>query len=337
MAKFILIVGGAGFIGSHVNKMLHRAGYETIVLDNLSCGHREAVRYGIFIEGDLADTALLNHIFESYSIEAVMHFAAFIDVGESVINPAKYYLNNVVHTLNLLTAMQRYEVKNFIFSSTAAIFGYPLEPLIKEDHPCKPINPYGETKWIIEKMVRDFEAAYGLKFCCLRYFNAAGGDPEVEIKNHQIQTSNLIPRILLSLKKSDSIVTIYGNDYSTPDGTCIRDYIHIEDLGTAHILAMEQLLVGSSSKCYNLGNGQGFSVKEVIHAVESVLSRKVQVVEGERRLGDPPILLADPTKATHELNWHPRYSLEEMIEHAWRAYPLSIKPQEEDKRSAIPH
>jgi UDP-glucose 4-epimerase len=317
----ILVVGGAGFIGSHVNKMLHRAGYNTIVLDNLSRGHREVVHDGIFIEGDLADTALLDHIFAIHSIDAVMHFAAFIDVGESVKNPAKYYLNNVSHTLNLLNAMLRHEVKTFIFSSTAAIFGQPLSPLINEEHPCNPINPYGETKWIIEKMLRDFETAYGFKFCCLRYFNAAGGDPEGEIKNFQMQTSNLIPRILLSLKKPDGTITIYGTDYSTRDGTCIRDYIHLEDLGTAHILVMEQLLAGSSSKFYNLGNGHGFSVREVIHTVESVLGRKVKIVEGERRQGDPACLLADPSKAIRELNWHVHYSLNDMIEHAWKAYP----------------
>ncbi len=317
----ILIVGGAGFIGSHVNKMLYQAGYQTIVLDNLSRGYRQAVQYGTFIEGDLADTAVLYQIFENYAIDAVMHFAAFIDIGESVKNPAKYYFNNVAHTLNLLTAMLRYEVKTFIFSSTAAIFGHPLHPLINESHPCCPINPYGETKWMVEKILRDFENAYGLKFCCLRYFNAAGGDPEGKIKNYQLHTHNLIPRILLSLKKPDGVVTINGTDYPTPDGTCIRDYIHIEDLGTAHILAMEQLLSGQPSNYYNLGNGQGFSIRQVIQATEKVLRKKVQVVEGPRRPGDPPFLLADPSKATRELNWHPRYTLEEMIAHAWKAYP----------------
>jgi UDP-glucose 4-epimerase len=317
----ILVTGGAGFIGSHVNKMLHRAGYQTVVLDNLSSGCREAICYGTFIEGDIADTNLLTDIFDHYPIAAIMHFAAFIDVGESVKNPAKYYLNNVSHTLNLLITMLRYEVKTFIFSSTAAIFGLPLELLIQEDHPCHPINPYGETKWIVEKMLRDFEAAYRIRFCCLRYFNAAGGDPEGEIKNYQQHTHNLIPRILLSLKKSEGIVTINGTDYPTRDGTCIRDYIHIQDLATAHVTAMEQLLAGSSSNYYNLGNGQGFSVREVIHATEKVLGRKVQVVEGPRRVGDPAFLLADPGKAARELGWHPRYSLEEMIQHAWRAYP----------------
>ncbi len=318
----ILVVGGAGFIGSHVNKMLHRKGYQTIVLDNLSRGHREAVRYGNFIEGDLAHPHTLKHLFETYSIQAVMHFAAYIDVGESVQNPAKYYLNNVAHTLNLLTTMVQHQVKVLIFSSTAAIFGQPQHHLIKEDHPCQPINPYGTSKWMIEKILYDFELAYHLRFCCLRYFNAAGGDAEGEIKNHQIHTPNLIPRILISLKNPGRPVTLYGIDYPTPDGTCIRDYIHVEDLGIAHITAMEQLLRGAPSNCYNLGSGKGFSVREIIQAVEKVLKKKVQIIEGTRRSGDPAVLLADSSKAAHQLNWHPHYSIEKMIEHAWQSYSV---------------
>lgn len=320
MKQVILVIGGAGFIGSHINKMLHRSGYQTVVLDNLSRGHRIAVPYGTFIEGDLGDPQILKHVFENYSIQAVMHFAAFIDVGESVHNPAKYYLNNVSHTLNLLITMLQYEVKTLIFSSTAAIFGQPLKPLINEEHPCEPINPYGVSKWMIEKILRDFGTAYDLKYCCLRYFNAAGGDPEGEIKNCQLRASNLIPRILLNLKKSEGFVTIYGTDYPTPDGTCIRDYIHLEDLGAAHITAMEQLFAGAPSNCYNLGNGRGFSVREVVHAIEKTLNLKVPIIEGPRRLGDPAILLADSSKAARQLNWHPRYSLQQMIEHAWESY-----------------
>lgn len=318
----ILIVGGAGFIGSHVNKMLSRKGYSTLVLDNLSRGHQATVRYGSFIEGDLADSNTLKSIFETYTIQAVMHFAAHLDVRESVHDPAKYYLNNVSHTLNLLTMMMRYEVKKLILSSSAAIFGTPVQPFIQEDHPCHPINPYGESKWMIEKILRDFEVAYGLKFCCLRYFNAAGGDPEGEIKNYQIQTFHLIPRILLSLKKPCEPLMVYGTDYPTPDGTCVRDFIHIEDLSHAHIMAMEQLLAGAASNYYNLGNGKGFSVREVIHAVERVLNQKVQVVEGARRPGDPAVLLADSSKAARQLGWQPRYSLDEMIRHAWEAYSI---------------
>lgn len=318
--QVVLIVGGAGFIGSHVNKMMNRKGYQTVVLDNLSRGHRSAVRYGTFVEGDLANPAALTHIFKTYPIQAVMHFAAFTDVGESVQDPAKYYLNNVSHTLNLLMSMVKHQVKTLIFSSTAAVYGHPFESRIKEHHPCKPINPYGESKWMVERILRDFESAYGLKFCSLRYFNAAGGDPEGEIKNFQTQTSNLIPRILLSLKKEKGEVTVYGTDYPTPDGTCIRDYIHIEDLGTAHINAMEGLLTGAPSNVYNLGSGQGFSVREVIRTTEEVLKRKIKVIEGDRRRGDPAILLADSGKALYELNWQPHFSLKEMIEHAWKSY-----------------
>ncbi len=315
----VLVVGGAGFIGSYVNKMLNRAGYETVVLDNLSRGHAETVCYGTFIKGDMADTGLLNQIFERHAIAAVMHFAAFIDVGESVHSPAKYYENNVVNTLNLLAAMRRHGVNTFIFSSTAAIFGQPQDAIMKEDHVCRPINPYGETKWMVEKILRDFDHAYGLKFSSLRYFNAAGGDPEGEIKTYPQKASNLIPRILQSLREPEGAITIFGTDYPTPDGTCIRDYIHIEDLGAAHIMAMEKLLKGAPSSFYNLGNGKGFSIWDVIHTVEKVLNRKVNVIKGKRRPGDPMILLADASKAIRKLGWRPHYTLEDMIEHAWKS------------------
>ena len=316
----ILVVGGAGFIGSHVNKMLHRKGYHTIVLDNLSRGHRAAVRYGTFIHGELSDGALLSQIFENNSIHAVIHFAAYIDVGESVKEPAKYYLNNVSHTLTLLTTMVKYRVNHLIFSSSAAVYGNPIAFPITETHPCNPINPYGESKWIIEKILHNFEVAYGLKYSCLRYFNAAGGDPEGEIKNYQLHTQNLIPRILLSLKNHKETMTIYGTDYPTPDGTCLRDYIHIEDLGTAHIAALERINAGHPSTHYNLGNSQGFSVREILRTVEETLNFKITAIEGERRPGDPPVLIADYTKAREQLNWHPRFSLKQMIQDAWNSY-----------------
>ncbi len=317
--RTILIAGGAGFIGSHVNKMLHQAGYHTVVLDNLSRGNQLAVRYGNFIEGDIGDSPTLSKIFKQYQIDAVMHFAAFLDIGESVRNPAQYYLNNVVKTFTLLTTMLQHQVKTFIFSSSAAIFGIPQTDLISEKHPCSPINPYGESKWIIEKLTRDFDMAYGLKSCCLRYFNAAGGDPQREIKNYQTQVTNLIPLTLRNIKM-DQPMTIFGTDYPTRDGTCIRDYIHIDDLGTAHILGMEQLFAGASSTAYNLGNGQGHSVQEVISTIEKVVGQKVRVIKGARRPGDPPILLANAQKAAYELGWKPCYlSLEAMVEHAWMA------------------
>jgi UDP-glucose 4-epimerase len=318
--KTILVVGGAGYIGSHVNKMLNQMGYQTLIIDNLSRGSLKTILNGTFIKGDIGDSLFLSHIFNHHSIDAVMHFAAYIDVGESVIDPGKYYQNNVANTLNLLTTMINYNVKKFIFSSTAAIFGSPITNLIAETHPCLPINPYGETKWMVEKMLRYFDQAYGLKYSCLRYFNAAGGDPEGCIKNYQTKSSNLIPLVLKSLQIETGFITIYGTDYPTPDGTCIRDYVHIEDLGHAHIKALEQLFDGSSSTEYNLGNGQGFSVREVIHTVESTLKRKVSVIEGVRRPGDPPILVADSHKATSLLNWRPQFTLEDMISHAWNAY-----------------
>lgn len=318
--KTILVVGGAGFIGSHVNKMLHQAGYRTIVLDNLSSGSELAVTHGTFIKGDLADTNCLNSLFSTHKIDAVMHFAALIDVGESVRDPAPYYKNNVANTLNLLQAMTQHSVKTFIFSSSAAIYGIPREIFITEDHPCNPINPYGETKWMVERMLKDFEVSYGLKSISLRYFNAAGGDPEGEIKNYKSKETNLIPLVLRSLKEPHGKITIFGTDYPTPDGTCIRDYIHISDLGDAHILAMEQLFAGGNSTVYNLGNGQGFSVREVIRTVEEVTKRKVTCVEGARRPGDPPVLVANAEKAQIDLGWLPRYtSLGTIVEHAWKA------------------
>lgn len=318
--KTVLVVGGAGFIGSYVNKMLFQAGYQTIIFDNLSRGFQENVIHGTFIQGDLTDIQTLQAVFATHSIDAVMHFAAYIDVGESVCNPLKYYHNNLGGTLNLLQMMIRHNVQNLVFSSTAAIFGLPLTPLISESHPRNPINPYGEGKRFVETILEDCSHAYGLRSCCLRYFNAAGGDPEGIIKNRQERPSNLIPIILRSLLTSEGSITINGVDYPTPDGTCVRDYIHIHDLGQAHLLAMEHLMAGSPSCQYNLGNGHGFSIREVIAAVEKVTGRSVHTKEGLRRPGDPAILVSNSDKARQELGWHPIYpSLEEIIDHAWKA------------------
>lgn len=321
-SQLILVVGGAGFIGSHVNHMLQAAGYSTIILDNLSTGSRQAVRQGTFIEGDVADALLLDRIFTQYSIAAVMHFAALIDVRESVTIPLKYYQNNFTYTLNLLDAMCRHQVKYLIFSSTAAIFGVPIELSVSETHPCHPINPYGKSKLMVETVLQDLDSTHEIKSCCLRYFNAAGGDPEGKIKQDKVNETNLIPVILKSLLRSEEEgeVTIYGVDYPTADGTCIRDYIHIDDLGQAHITAMEQLFADAPSNCYNLGNGQGFSVREVIAAASKVTGRSIRIIQGARRTGDPPILVANAQKAKKELGWQPRYpSLEQIIRDAWRA------------------
>ena len=319
----ILVVGGAGFIGSQVNKMLNDSGYRTIVLDNLSTGSRKAITHGEFIKGDIADAHLLDSIFTKHKIDAVMHFAALIDVGESVSNPDVYYQNNVVSTLILLNAMQRHSIKIFIFSSSAAIYGLPINIPISEDHPALPINPYGRTKWMVEQILQDFDQAYGLRFSCLRYFNAAGGDPSGIIKNYKTKEHNLIPIALRSLLNG-STISIFGTDYSTKDGTCIRDYIHVADLAIAHILAMKQLMTGSDSTIYNLGNGHGFSVRQVLETIQNVTKKKLKIIEGPRRPGDPPALVADASKAKEQLLWEPLYPrLDSMVEHAWKALNYS--------------
>jgi len=314
----LLITGGAGFIGSYVNKFAQQAGYRTIILDNLSRSRRPPKTAGQFIQGDIGDAHLLDHLFSQMHIDAVMHFAAWIDVGESVRDPSRYYLNNVIHTHTLLESMLKHDIKNFIFSSSAAIYGYPHTSLIDETHPCDPINPYGRSKLMIEHMLQDFDHAYGLKSCSLRYFNAAGGDPEGKIRYSSHRATNLIPRLLRSLETKDPIY-LFGTDYDTIDGTCIRDYIHIHDLAQAHLLGLEQLWQTHQSQAYNLGNGKGYSVWEVIHAVEQVTGHQVPVIETARRPGDPPILVADSRKALQKLRWVPVYpSLEKMIEHAWQ-------------------
>lgn len=315
----ILVTGGAGFIGSQVNEQLHQEGYDTVVLDNLSTGNKKAVLHGEFVEGDLNNRNLLEEIFTKQKITGVMHFAASIDVGESVLNPSRYYINNVCNLVNLLDAMRKFGVNHIIFSSSAAVYGIPDNGIARESDPCWPINPYGETKLIGEKILRDYHAAYGLNTCSLRYFNAAGGDPKKNIKNYKQNESNLIPVILNCIKKN-TVLTVNGSDYDTFDGTCVRDYIHVADLGLAHILAMKKLLKEGGQGCYNLGNGRGFSILEVIKAAEDVTGRKVSFKEGPRRAGDPPSLLANAEKAAKELAWSPRYpDLKTIINDAWEA------------------
>lgn len=319
-AKTVLVTGGAGFIGSHVNERLYQCGYDTVVLDNLCNGDRRAVLHGTFIQGSFDDKNLLDHIFNTYQIDAVMHFAAFLEVGESVNLPLKYYLNNVAGTIHLLEAMKKHQVNNFIFSSTCAIFGIPNGAIINENHPCHPINPYGQSKLMIETVLEDLDKVDNFRYCCLRYFNVAGGDPLGNIKNYKKREATLIPVILRSLKNSGASITIFGEDYATPDGTCVRDYVHVDDLASAHILAMEKLFEGAPSTCYNLGSNQGFSVREVVNAVEKVTGFPVNVIVGPRRAGDPASLVADSSKARRELSWEPRFSsIELMIKHAWKA------------------
>lgn len=320
--KTILVTGGAGFIGSHVAKMLASSGYHPVIFDNLSTGNKTSACHGSFCLGDLANLHDLKKVFEEYPISAVMHFAAFIDVGESVHEPAKYYINNVVNTINLLETMRQFLVDKMIFSSSAAIFGLPVHIPMNVDHPCFPINPYGETKLMVEKILASYATAYDLHSCSLRYFNAAGSDPEGILKHNKRKEIHLIPKILQSLKQNEPL-TIFGTDYPTKDGTCIRDYVHVDDLAKAHLLGLEQLLKGAPSSAYNLGIGNGYSVREVIAAAEKVTGLSARVIEGPRRQGDPKVLIADPKKAKEELKWQPKYTeLESMVRHAWQALAL---------------
>jgi UDP-glucose 4-epimerase len=314
----VLVVGGAGYIGSHMVKMLHLAGCGVVTLDNLSNGYRDAVLYGEFIEGDIADRAFLTNLFSQHQFDAVMHFSSYIQVGESVKKPAMYYENNVSNTLTLLSAMMDAEIKSFIFSSTAAIFGEPDYIPIDEKHPKKPKNPYGHSKLIVEKILRDLDHAHGLKSICLRYFNAAGADADSELGERHIPETHLVPLALQAASGRRRSISIFGTDYDTPDGTCIRDYIHIEDLCSAHLSALESLVSGGESRVYNLGNGQGYSIRDVIDTVKRVTGKEFDVIEAPRREGDPARLIADSKLIHSELDWEPKYaSLDIIIQHAW--------------------
>ncbi|MBM4240663.1 MAG: UDP-glucose 4-epimerase GalE [Euryarchaeota archaeon] len=314
----ILIVGGAGYIGSHLNKELNRRGYETVVFDNLSHGHIELAKWGTFEPGDLEDIDNLRALFRKYPIEAVMHFAAFAYVGESVDDPQKYYLNNLKNTLNLLQVMLEEGVKYFVFSSTCSTYGDPMEIPITEDHPQKPINPYGKAKLMVEEILKDYSHAYGLRHVSLRYFNAAGADPDAEIGEWHDPETHLLPLIFDVAIGIRNHVKIFGTDYDTPDGTCIRDYIHVTDLAEAHILALDYLKNGGKSDVFNLGNGQGFSVSEVIETARKVTKKDIKAIEWDRRPGDPPVLVGSSKKAEKILKWIPKYKdLSKIIETAW--------------------
>ncbi len=314
----VLVVGGAGYIGSHMVQMLLERGHEPVVLDNFATGYRDAVLGGELVEGDLADEAALDRLFDSHRFDAVMHFASFIQVGESVRDPAKYYRNNLAATLTLLEAMRRHAVDNFIFSSTAAIFGEPEYVPIDERHPRRPINPYGFSKLAVEQMLSDFDRAYGMRAVCLRYFNAAGADPGARIGERHEPETHLIPLVLQAASGRRTHIDIFGKDYDTPDGTCIRDYIHVVDLCEAHLLALERLRAGAPSAAYNLGNGNGFSVQEVLNVAERVAGTSIARNVAARRAGDPARLVADATLARKELGWRPRFDeLETIVRHAW--------------------
>lgn len=322
--KCILVVGGAGYIGSHMVWLLGQKGVDVVTLDNLSSGHRDAVLHGQFVLGDIADRLILDKVFGEHKFDAVMHFASFIQVGESVLDPAKYYQNNVVNTLNLLNAMRAHGVDKFIFSSTAAIFGEPEYVPIGETHPQSPINPYGWSKRMVEQVLADYDRAYNLKSVCLRYFNAAGAHPDGLLGERHDPETHLIPLVLQAAAGHRPHITVFGRDYDTPDGTCIRDYIHILDLAEAHWLALQHLQSGGETRAYNLGNGNGYSVNEVIETARRITGRAIPVQEGQRREGDPARLVADAGKIQQELGWQPLYAdLDTIVKHVWNWETLS--------------
>jgi UDP-glucose 4-epimerase len=316
----ILVTGGAGYIGSHAVLALQKAGYGVIVLDNLVYGHRDiadALKVELVV-GDTNDRPLLDTLFSTRNIAAVIHFAAYAYVGESVSNPDKYYRNNVIGTLTLLEAMVAANVKKLVFSSTCATYGVPTSVPIPEDHPQSPINPYGMTKLMVEKILADFDVAYEFKSVCFRYFNAAGADPDGLLGEDHEPETHLIPLVLQTAMGIRESIAVFGTDYPTRDGTCIRDYIHVADLAAAHVLGLEYLLQGNDSDIFNLGNGSGFSVKEVIEAAREVTGRKIVVVERDRRPGDPPALVGSGEKAQRVLGWQSQYAdIHQILTHAW--------------------
>lgn len=317
----ILVTGGAGYIGSHTVLALKQAGYEVLILDNLVYGHRDLVEKVLqveLIEGDTGDRDLLDKLFKSRNIAAVMHFSAYAYVGESVSNPAKYYRNNVIGTITLLEAMLAASVKKFVFSSTCATYGVPEIVPIPEDHPQNPINPYGATKLMVERILSDFSEAYDFRSVRFRYFNAAGADPQGNLGEDHNPETHLIPLVLQTALGKRESISIFGTDYPTDDGTCVRDYIHVTDLADAHVLGLEYLLKGGDSTIFNLGNGNGFSVKEIIEAAKLVTGKDIKAVECDRRPGDPPALIGSGEKARKILGWQPQYtSIKDIMTHAW--------------------
>ncbi|WP_456397752.1 UDP-glucose 4-epimerase GalE [Desulfurobacterium sp.] len=315
----IAVTGGAGYIGSHTVKLLNEKGFNVLVIDNLFNGHRKAVPDDVtFIKCDINDTENLKKIFNEFKPEAVIHFAAFIEVGESTKNPLTFYLNNVSGTLSLLSVMEQTAVNKIIFSSTAAVYGNPKTVPIPEIEPIKPINPYGQTKATVENVLNDLSQFGNLRYVSLRYFNAAGADPSGLIGESHHPETHLIPLVLKTAKGERENISIFGTDYPTPDGTCIRDYIHVNDLARAHLLALEYLLSDGESEVFNCGYGKGYSVREIIETVKKITGRNFKVIEEERRQGDPAVLVADPSKLKKTLNWNPEFDeLDIIIKTAW--------------------
>ena len=318
----ILVTGGAGYIGSHAASALKKAGYEVIILDNLSYGHQEIVDDVLQVKlviGDTSDRDVLDRLFTSHKIDAVMHFAAYIAVGESVKEPGKYYRNNVASTLNLLEAMVAHDINKIVFSSTCAVYGMPKEVPMTEEHPHNPLSPYAASKDMVEQILKDFDTAFNLKSVAFRYFNACGADPNGSLGEDHDPETHLIPLALLTALKKRESLYIFGTDYDTPDGTCVRDYIHVNDLADAHVLGLEYLLSGGESDVFNLGNGNGFSVREVIETARQVTGLEIPAIESDRRAGDAPILVGSSKKVKDKLGWNPKYAdLEKIISHAWQ-------------------
>ena len=329
----ILVTGGAGYIGSHTCKALHAAGFTPVTFDNLVYGHREAVRWGPFIEGDLGDRELLDRVMREHSVTAVIHFAAYAYVGESMQYPEKYFSNNVVNTLNLLETMRGCGVGKIVFSSTCATYGFPERLPIDEQHPQNPVNPYGESKLFVERALKWFGVAHELRSVALRYFNAAGADAEREVGEDHTPETHLIPLVIEAAMGSRPQVEIFGSDYPTPDGTAIRDYIHVTDLGAAHVKALQYLVAGGDSVALNLGTGKGYSVREVISAVERVSGGSVPAKRSPRRAGDPAELVADAAGANRLLGWVPEHSsLDNIVKTAWEWHKAG---QEQSSPAAV--
>jgi UDP-arabinose 4-epimerase len=319
MSKTVLVTGGAGFVGSHACKALAAAGYLPVTYDSLETGHEWAVKWGPLEKGDLLDRKRLREVLGKHSPHAVLHFAAYISVAESVAEPERYHRNNVVGSQCLVEAMAEHGIAHLVFSSSAAVYGTPERLPLTESHPLKPINPYGENKRLVEMMLRDAERARGLRSVSLRYFNAAGADPEGEIGEGHHPETHLIPLVVQAALGQRPAVQIFGTDYPTTDGTCIRDYVHVADLAEAHVLALRYLAAGGASQSFNVGTGEGCTVREVVAAVEKVSGRKVPVALAARRAGDPAGLVADATLIGQTLSWKPRFPhLEAQVEHAWR-------------------
>ncbi len=317
--KTILVTGGAGYIGSHACKALSIAGFTPVCFDNLVYGHPQAVRWGPLCVGDLINPQDIASVLKEYKPLAVMHFAAYAYVGESVENPGKYYRNNVVGSLNLLEAMRDAGINKCIFSSSCATYGHPLQVPMPETHAQNPVNPYGASKLMIERMLKDFEHAHDMRSVCLRYFNAAGADADLDIGEDHTPETHLIPLVLDAAAGRRDSISLYGNDYATPDGSCIRDYVHVSDIADAHVLALQALLGDAASAVYNLGNGRGYSVKEVIASAAAVTGKNIPVRIAPRRAGDPDCLVGDASLIKSTLGWSPRYlSLSDIIGSAWR-------------------